>query len=208
GATNDITVSKLTFTGEGGATYTLSTSSNVEVTSATSFSLTLSGADIAGVNALLNKNGTSSISSTTYNLAAADDWDSVITGGNIADLTGNGITVSNAAPIIISSTYDASTGTLVVTGANMVTGDTIDVTKLSIAGQGGSYTLTSPNITAASATSFNVILNATDKLAINGVLNQNGTTAVDTTTFNLAAAASWDASRTTSADLTGNGVTV
>ncbi|MFC0351722.1 hypothetical protein, partial [Undibacterium danionis] len=163
---------------------------------------------IAGVNNLLNKNGTSSISSTTYNLAAADDWNSVITGGNIADLTGNGITVSNAAPIIINSTYDASTGTLVVTGANMVTGDTIDVTKLSIAGQGGSYTLTSPNITAASATSFTVTLNATDKLAINGILNQNGSSAVDTTTFNLAAAASWNASRTSSADLTGNGITV
>ena len=208
GATNDITVSKLTITGEGGATYTLSTTGNVEVTSATSFSLTLSGADIAGVNNLLNKNGTSSISTTTYNLAAADDWDSAITGGNIADLTGNGITVSNAAPIVISSTYDASTGTLVVTGANMVTGDTIDVSKLSLTGQAGSYTLTSANVTAASATSFTVTLNAADKLAINGILNNNGTAAVDTTTFNLAAAASWDASRTSSADLTGNAVTV
>ncbi|MFC0351719.1 hypothetical protein, partial [Undibacterium danionis] len=163
---------------------------------------------IAGVNNLLNKNGTSSISSTTYNLAAADDWNSVITGGNIADLTGNGITVSNAAPTIINSTYDASTGTLVVTGANMVTGDTIDVSKLSIAGQGGSYTLTSPNVTAASATSFTVTLNAVDQLNINGILNKNGTSAVDTTSFNLAAAASWDASRTTSADLTGNAITV
>ncbi|WP_137746587.1 DUF4347 domain-containing protein, partial [Acidovorax sp. NB1] len=208
GATNDITVSKLTITGEGGATYTLSTTGNVEVTSATSFSITLTGADIAGVSNLLNKNGTSSASATTYNIAAADDWNSVITGGNIADLTGNGITVSNAAPIVISSTYDASTGTLVVTGANMVTGDTIDVSKLSLAGQGGSYTLTSPNVTAASATSFTVTLNAVDRLNINGLLNQNGTTAVDTTTFNLAAAASWDASRMTSADLTGNAVTV
>ncbi|MFZ6658739.1 DUF4347 domain-containing protein, partial [Undibacterium sp. TJN19] len=208
GATNDITVSKLTFTGEGGATYTLSTSSNVEITSATSFSLTLSGADISGVNTLLNKNGTSSIGSTTYNLATADDWDSIITGGNIADLTGNGVTVSNAAPIVISTTYDASTGSLVVTGANMITGDTIDVSKLSVTGQGGSYTLTTANVTASSATTFSVTLNAADKLAVNGILNQNGTSAVDTTTFNLAAAASWDASRTTSADLTGNGVTV
>ncbi|MFC0349802.1 DUF4347 domain-containing protein, partial [Undibacterium danionis] len=209
GATNDITVTKLTITGESGATYTLSTTSNVEITSATSFSVTLSGADITGVNALLNKNGTSSAASaTSYNLAAADDWNSVITGGDISDTTGNTITVSNAAPIVISSTYDASTGTLVVTGANMVTGDTIDVSKLSIAGQGGSYTLTSPNVTAASATSFTVTLNAVDQLNINGILNKNGTSAVDTTSFNLAAAASWDASRTTSADLTGNAITV
>ncbi|MFZ6775053.1 DUF4347 domain-containing protein, partial [Undibacterium sp. SXout7W] len=146
GATNDITVSKLTITGEGGSTYTLSTSSNVEVTSATSFSITLSGADIAAVNALLNKNGTSSLSTTTYNLAAADDWDSVITGGNIADLTGNGITVSNAKPLVINATYDASTGILSVTGTNMVTGDTIDVSKLSLTGQAGSYTLTTANV--------------------------------------------------------------
>ncbi|MFZ6680906.1 DUF4347 domain-containing protein, partial [Undibacterium sp. Tian12W] len=143
GATNDITISKLTITGEGGATRTLSTTGNVEVTSATSFTFTLAGADIAAVDALLNKNGTSSASSaTTYNLAAADDWDSVITGGNIADLTGNGITVANAAPSILSSTYDASTGILSVSAVNIAGGDTIDVSKLSLTGQTGSYTLT------------------------------------------------------------------
>ncbi len=208
GATNDVTMSKLTITGEGGATYILSTTGNVEVTSATSFTFTLAGADIAGVDALLNKNGTSSVSSTTYNLAVADDWNSVITGGNIQDLTGNGITVSNAAPSILSSTYDAATGILSVSAVNIVGGDTIDVSKLSITGQAGSYTLTSANVTASSSTAFAVTLNAADKLAINGILNNNGTTAVDTTTFNLAAAANWDATTTSSADLTGNAVTV
>ncbi|MFZ6682229.1 DUF4214 domain-containing protein, partial [Undibacterium sp. Tian12W] len=209
GATNDVTITKLTITGEGGATYTLSTTGNVEVTSATSFTFTLAGADIAGVDSLLNKNGTSSASSaTTYNLAAADDWNSVITGGNIQDLTGNGITVANAAPSILSSSYDAATGILSVSAVNIVGGDTIDVSKLSITGQAGSYTLTTANVTASSATAFSVTLNAADKLAINGILNKNGTTAADTTTFNLAAAASWDATTTSSADLTGNAVTV
>ncbi|MFZ6659171.1 hypothetical protein, partial [Undibacterium sp. TJN19] len=209
GATNDITISKLTLTGEGGATRTLSTTGNVEVTSATSFTFTLAGADIAAVDALLNKNGTSSASSsTTYNLAAADDWDSAITGGNIQDLTGNGITVSNAAPSILSSSYDASTGILSVSAVNIVGGDTIDVSKLALTGQAGSYTLTTANVTASSSTAFAVTLNAADKLAINGILNKNGTSAVDTTTFNLAAAASWDATTTSSADLTGNAVTV
>ncbi|SEJ52177.1 MULTISPECIES: Ig-like domain-containing protein [unclassified Variovorax] len=208
GATNDITVSKLTFTGEGGATYTLSTTSNVEITSGTGFSVTLSGADIAGVAALFNKNGTTSGNSTTYNIAAADDWNSTVTGGNIADLALNGVTVSNAPPNIVSASYDASTGVLTVSALNMTTGDTIDVSKLSLSGQGGSYTLTSANVTASSGTTFQVSLNATDKLAINGILNQNGTSAVDTTTFNLNAAASWDASRTTAADVAGNGVTV
>ncbi|WP_428001216.1 DUF4347 domain-containing protein [Acidovorax sp.] len=208
GATNDVTINKLTITGEGGATRTLSTSGNVEVTSATSFTFTVAGADIAAVDALLNKNGASSAGATTYNLAAADDWNSVITGGNIQDLTGNGITVSNAAPSIASASYDAATGILSVSALNIVGGDTIDVSKLSLTGQGGSYTLTTANVTASSATAFSVTLNAADKLAINGILNTNGTTAVDTTAFNLAAAASWDVTTTSSADLTGNGVTV
>ncbi|MFZ3003075.1 MAG: DUF4347 domain-containing protein, partial [Undibacterium umbellatum] len=179
GATNDVNISTLTITGEGGATRTLSTTGNVEVTSATSFTFTLAGADIVAVDSLLNKNGTSSASSsTTYNIAAADDWNSAITGGNIADLTGNGITVSNAAPSILSSTYDAATGILSVSAVNIVGGDTIDVSKLSITGQAGSYTLTTPNVTASSSTAFAVTLNAVDKLAINGILNNNGTTAV------------------------------
>ena len=209
GATNDITISALTITGEGGATRTLSTTGNVEVTSATSFTFTVAGADVAAVDSLLNKNGTASASSTTtYDLAAADDWGSVITGGNIQDLLGNGITVSNAAPSILSATYDAATGILSVSAVNIVGGDTIDVSKLSLTGQAGSYTLTTANVTASSSTAFSVTLSAADKLAINGILNTNGTTAVDTTTFNLAAAASWDATTTSGADLTGNGVTV
>ena len=120
GATNDITASKLTFTGEGGTFYTLSTTGNVEITSATSFQLTLSGADIAGVSAILNKNGTSSTGGATYNLAASDDWDSVITGGDIADLTGNAIMVSSVqAPTITSAIYNAATGVLTVTGTGL-----------------------------------------------------------------------------------------
>ena len=209
GATNDITISALTITGEGGATRTLSTTGNVEVTSASSFTFTLTGADIAAVDSLLNKNGTSSANSaTTYNLAVADDWNSVVTGGNIQDLTGNGITVANAAPSILGATYDAATGILSVSAVNIVGGDTIDVSKLSLTGQGGSKTLTTANVTASSGTAFSVTLNAADQREINGILNKNGTSAVDTTTFNLSAAANWNQTTTSGADLTGNGITV
>ena len=114
---------------------------------------------------------------------------------------------STPPPTITSATYDASTGTLVVTGANMTSGDVIDVSKLSLTGQGGSCALTSANVTAASATSFTVTLNAADRININGILNKNGTSAVDATTFNLAAAASWDLTAAALADLTGNNVT-
>ena len=121
GSTNDITANKLTLTGEGGATYTLTDTANVDITSGTRFTLTLSATDRAGVNLNLNKNGTSSTGATTYNLAAADDWNSDITGSTIADLTSNGITVSAVArPTITSATYNASTGVVVVTGTGFL----------------------------------------------------------------------------------------
>ncbi|EGV27573.1 FG-GAP repeat protein, partial [Thiorhodococcus drewsii AZ1] len=108
GATNDIDLSTLTFTGAGGssAAFTLTTSSDVEITDATTFSATLSGADKTAVDALLNANGTQSSDSITYNLAVADDWNGPITGGDISDLTGNGITVSgiSAVPALSYST--------------------------------------------------------------------------------------------------------
>jgi autotransporter-associated beta strand protein len=200
GAANDITVNKLTFTGQGGATYTLTAATaNVEITDATSFSVTLAGADIAGVEALLNKNGTASSGGTTYNLSAADDWDSVIGNTNIQSLT-NGITVSGV-PTITGSTYDASTGTLVVTGTDFeakagVLND-IAVSKLTLKGEGGNtYTLTSSDVERDSATQFTVVLNAADQLAVNGLLNKSGVNAVSGTTYNLAAADDWDANHT------------
>ncbi len=93
GANNDITVSKLTLTGEGGAIHVL-TSSDVEVTSATTFSVTGNATDQAVAEQILNKSGATSTGGTTYNLSAVDDWNSVVTGGDIADTT-NSVTVSN-----------------------------------------------------------------------------------------------------------------
>ncbi|WP_315709646.1 Ig-like domain-containing protein [Brenneria uluponensis] len=117
--------------------------------------------------------------------------------------------IQSPGPTITSATYDASTNVLTVTGADMVTGDSIDPTKLTLTGEGGNtYTLTSSTVTATSATSFSITLNATDQLNVEGLLNKDGTSSADSTTLNLAAAASWDTSQTTSADLTGNGITV
>src|SRR3569833_2924792 len=77
--------------------------SNVDITSGTSFTLMLSATDKAALNQILNKNGTSSTGGTTYNLGAAEDWnagaDAAVV---IADLTGNGITVANAAAMVTS----------------------------------------------------------------------------------------------------------
>jgi hypothetical protein len=205
-----IAVNTLTLTGQGGGTYTL-TSANVTATNATTFSLTLNAADQLAVGGLLNQNGLTAISGTTFNLGAAASWDASRT--TAADLTGNGVTVSNvASPTVTSATYDASTGTLVVTGTGLVgtIGATNDITvaDLTLKGQGGlSYTLTSANVEASSTTGFSVTLNAADKVAVNGLLNKNLTSAIDATVFNIAAIAGWDSALAV-ADLTANAVTV
>ena len=218
GAINDIDISKLTFTGEGGATYTLTSASDVEITNGTTFAVTLTGADLVGVESLLNKDGTTASSGTTYNLNAAENWavgaDAAV---NVVDATGNGITVSNyAAPTVTSATYDVATGALVVTGTNFVnaSGATNDITAnlLTLTGEGGSYTLTdTANVEVTSATAFTLTLSATDKLNIDGLLNKNVLTSSGGTTYNLAAADNWMAGTPAAlsiADVTGNGVTV
>ncbi|WP_162059515.1 Ig-like domain-containing protein [Undibacterium sp. KW1] len=217
GATNDITVTALTIKGEGGIVRTLSTTGNVEVTSATSFAVTLAGADQTTVEGLFNKNGTTSTGGTTYNLAAADDWDSVITGGDIAVTTAP-ITVSNVAvPTITSSVYNASTGVLTVTGTGLtgLTGANNDIVanKFSLQGEGGaSYTLTTTsNVEITSATSFTMTLSAADRLGANLIMNKNGTSSTSVNTYNLIANEDWNAGADAAvviADLTGNGVTV
>ncbi|SDZ23321.1 hypothetical protein SAMN05421754_11181, partial [Nitrosomonas sp. Nm58] len=217
GATNDIDASKFTFTGEGGATHTLTDTANVEITSGTAFTIALGATDKAAVDALLNRNGTSSYDATTYNLAAAEDWtagaDATVT---VADMTGNSITVSNVAtPTITSTTYDANTGVLVVTGANIQakgSGADIDASKLTFTGEGGAtYTLTdSADVERDSATQFTITLSATDKAAINQTINKNGTSSTSGTSYNLAAADDWNTNVTDgdTADATGNGITV
>src|SRR6185312_16205440 len=124
-------------------------------------------------------------------------------GAESAKIYNNSGTVDTSySPVTITNaTYDASTGVLTVTGTDMTAGDTINPSKLTLTGQGGStYTLTSSSVTASSATSFAITLNAADRLAINGLLNKNGTTSVGGTTFNLAGAANWDATSGASAD--------
>ncbi|MDD3814881.1 MAG: DUF4347 domain-containing protein, partial [Desulfocapsaceae bacterium] len=211
-----IAVNKLTLTGEGGSTYTLTTS-NVTASSSTAFSVTLNPSDQAGVNLIFNKNGTSSTGGTTFNLAAADDWDSNVTAGDTSDAT-NGVTVSNVTvPSITSATYDASTGALAVTGMGFLklNGATNDIVanKFTLTGEGGTtYTLTdTANVEITSGTSFTLTLSATDKAAANQILNKNGTSSTGATTYNLAAAEDWAAGADSAvdvADTTSNGITV
>ncbi|MBB1271121.1 fibronectin type III domain-containing protein, partial [Shewanella sp. SR44-3] len=214
GANNDIRVSLLTITGEGGTPYTL-TSPDVEVISSTAFSVTLNATDYAMVETIFNKTGSNSTSGTSYNLAAADDWNSEITGGNIADAS-NAVTVSNVPfPSISSATYNASSGMLVVTGSGLVSKagalNDIDVSKLTISGDANSYALTSASVELTNGSSFSITLNSTDKDALISRLNKNGTSSTGAVTYNIAAAEDWNRGADLAldiADLTGNGITV
>ncbi len=192
---NAINTSKLTLKGEGGSTYTL-TSSSVTASSATSFSVTLNAADQLNVEGLLNKNGTSPVSGMAYNLAGATGWDSTQT--TSADLTENAIVVNSVqVPTITSVAYDAATAVLTVTGTNMVkqsgAANDIDVSKLSLRGEGSDvYTLTTPSVEITSAIEFAVTLNATDIAAVKIIFNANGLSSTGGTAFNLAAADDWN----------------
>jgi len=217
GALNDIDVSRLTFTGEGGAAYTLTSTSDVEISSATQFSVYLNATDKAALNPIMNKDGTGSTSTTTYNIAAADDWVTAFTTADSSDNTGNAVTVSNVAvPAITSATYDAVTGALVVTGTGFskLSGATndIDVTKLTLTGEGAATrVLTSVNVEITSGTEFTVTLNAADKAVVNQIFNKNGAASTSATTYNLAAAEDWAkgaAAAVNVVDATGNGITV
>ncbi len=213
GLANDIVASKLTLIGEGGSTRTLSGTPNTDISSATSFSLTLSAADKVAVNMILNKNGFVSTSGTAYLLSSASGW-------NVSGSVGNtALTISNVPiPTLTSATYNFSTGTLVVSGTNLLVrsgvANDIDVSKLSLKGEGGAtctLTASTPNVDLTSATNFTVNLSQNDKLNVNSILNKNGTSSQDGTTYNISAAEDWAAGADSTilvADLSGNSVTV
>ena len=177
GSANDIDVSKLSITGEGGNRYTL-TSADVEVSSSSQFSVTLNATDQLHVGGLLNKNGSSSDGGTTYNLSAADDWVPGATASLDISDSSNGITVSNVSnPTLSSAAYDAASGALTVTGTNFVkkngSSNDIDVSKLAISSLNqdfvlrldgsGDYAETADNISALNITG-DITVEATIKL--------------------------------------------
>ncbi|WP_259524209.1 Ig-like domain-containing protein [Shewanella baltica] len=215
GAINDVVANKFTLTGEGGTTYTLTDTADVEISSPTSFTLSLGATDRAGVNMITNKNGSSSTGGTSYNLAGAAGF--IADEPAIADVSGNAITVSNVPlPIISNATYDASTGVLTAAGSGFTrrAGMTNDIVanKFTLYGEGGSsYTLTdTANVEVTSGISFTLTLSATDKAGANLIMNKDGASSTDISTYNLAAAEDWNAGADASvniADVTGNGIT-
>jgi len=190
----DIDASKLRFYGVD--YYTLTDTADVEITSATQFTLTLSATDKAQLNMrTLNQDGITSREHYPYRASAFDDWNTGAVAYNDISVSpsGTAITASNvAAPSITSATYDAATGSLVVTGSDFhyYQGSDIDASMLTITGEGGAtYKLTNTlDVNVSSGTTFTLTLSATDKAAVNQMLNKDGAASTDATTYNLAAA--------------------
>gem|GEM_PF-1699112 len=132
GANNDVIANKFTFTGETGSTYTLTDTDNVEITGATSFTLTLSATDRAAVNVILNKNGISSIGGLAYNLSGAAGF--IAASPATADISGNGITVSNVSDpaTVTTTTASAITATSATLGGNVTADGGATVTERGI----------------------------------------------------------------------------
>ena len=101
GAANDIDVSKFTITGQGAHTYTLTTATDVEITSSTQFIISLNSKDKSEVKKLLNKNGKLAQDGTAFNLAVATGWCTAFS-ASPADLTANSIVVSS----VVGTTTD------------------------------------------------------------------------------------------------------
>ena len=90
GDANDIDVSKLAIVAKNSESISLSDTSNVEITSPTSFTVNLAPATIAKLESVVDKNGTKASDNTVYNLAASEDWAAgAATDSEVADLVGN-----------------------------------------------------------------------------------------------------------------------
>ena len=106
GSDNDIDVSKLSVARAGGRSYSLS-SSDIELSSDTTFTVDLNDADQLKLSRLLNKNGMYSRAGTLYSFAAADGWLQGAAASEDISVSSKSLTVSNVAPVFTSG-FNAS----------------------------------------------------------------------------------------------------
>ncbi|ODC02204.1 hypothetical protein BFW38_00225 [Terasakiispira papahanaumokuakeensis] len=91
----DVDASKITLVGDNGHDFTLMNTSDVNIKSSTSFTLTLSASDQKEVIAFLNQNGTVAQDSTAYSVKAASGF--MVARDQVADVANNRLTVFNIA---------------------------------------------------------------------------------------------------------------
>ena len=199
GATNDVDISMIEITGEGGATYDITSVTNVDITDETTFSFAVAGDDKLYVDGLLNKNlGQADDGSTNYNMKVNDDW--MVASATSVDIMDSSATIAVTGyvlPTYTSAAFDYNSGAFIVTGANFAKMDgatnDVDASRFTIVGEGGvSYQLTTtPDVDITNAVSFTLTLSVVDHLHVRGLWNKNGNTADSGATFNFQAADGW-----------------
>lgn len=102
-----------------------------------------------------------------------------------------------AQPSVSSAAYNAVSGVLTVSGVDFISDPEnldIDASKISIIGQGGSvYTLSEgSSVDINSSTVFEILLSATDRSQVELLLNKNGSSSKDNTTYQLNFADHWN----------------
>ncbi|MDD4915283.1 MAG: SMP-30/gluconolactonase/LRE family protein [Methylococcales bacterium] len=168
------------------------------------FSLTLSASDQAAVNAFVNLDGVNALGGGAYNLSADSGWD----GDSGAAIVTQAVTAVNVPPYIQSASYNAKTGQLTLSGANLTTKSSdYNLTDVSLQGDGGnSYNLTNGSTIVGTPTSsgLTIQLSNTDQLAVDGLLNANGDTAADGySTYNVSTSNGWDTTASVAIDTAG-----
>lgn len=114
-----------------------------------------------------------------------------------------------------SATYDGETGVLTVSGTDLLSlagpDNDIDPSKLTLYGDAAPYTLTTAPVEITSATSFQLRLNAADRIALRSRLNRDGLASTGNVKYLLAASPGWSAALAASQPqpaLTGTRLTV
>ena len=213
GANNDITVSRLTLSAIGGASYTLTANtSNHEVTSGTTAVIQLGAADRLAISAIFDKEGTQNSADQLYNIAAGINWNGT---GSLADLTGNPVNVVGfTTPTINNGTYNFSTGVLTIYGSNFKTvagpNNDINASRFAVSAvNGASYTLTAntPNVDIVNATTVHITLGSIDRAEVNGILTSNGSQNPTGQRYNIAAFEDWNGPGSAE-DISDNGLSV
>lgn len=194
---NDISSQKITVSSEGGATYTISSStSSYEVTDAFTAKITLSSIDKININAVLDKNGMQNTLGQSYNISLQADWNGI---GSASDLANNPITVSGyLVPYISSAEYNFSTGVLTLDGYNLksIAGSDNDINAESITITAGlnSYTLTTEtsNVDIVNINTASMIISGIDRANLNTIFTSNGLSDLDNNYYNIELNADWN----------------
>ena len=113
--------------------------------------------------------------------------------------------IATAGPTISSATYNAMTGVLTISGSKLTSGVVLGSLTLTVGSQSYTLSAASDKLGKVSSSGFGVTLGSADRMAVNALFSNNGTTN-GSNSYGLSTALNWDGAETTATS--GNTVTV